>query len=81
MSDTTRFVGIDISKSSFDIYILPDHRTASFANSAQGIAAFFVFIVRFSGIERLVLEPTGGYEHRVVTALQAAPLPVASIRP
>ncbi|NKC02853.1 IS110 family transposase [Ochrobactrum haematophilum] len=53
----------------------------AFANSAQGIAAFFVFIVRFSGIERLVLEPTGGYEHRVVTALQAAPLPVASIRP
>lgn len=77
MSDTTRFVGIDISKSSFDVCVLPDDRSASFANSPEGIADFLVFIERFPGIERLVLEPTGGYERHVVAALQAARLPVA----
>jgi len=79
MTDTTRFVGIDISKSSFDICILPDGRSASFANSAEGIADFLVFIEPFCAIERLVLEPTGGYERHVLTALQAAHLPVARV--
>jgi hypothetical protein len=40
MTDTSRFVGIDISKSPFDIRIVPHGRTASFANSAAGIAGF-----------------------------------------
>ena len=79
MTDTTRFVGIDISKSSFDVCVLPDGRSASFANSAEGIADFLVFIEPFCGIERLVLEPTGGYERHVFAALQAAQLPVARV--
>lgn len=66
MTDTTRFVSIDISKSSLDVCILPDGRSASFANSAEGIADFLVFIEPFCGIERLFLEPAGGYERHVV---------------
>jgi hypothetical protein len=76
---TSRFVGIDISKSSFDICILPEGRMASFANTAAGIAAFIALVARLSGIERLVLEPTGGYERSVVEALLAARLPVAKV--
>ncbi|WP_457587476.1 hypothetical protein [Ensifer canadensis] len=55
MTYTSRFVGIDISKSSFDICILPEGRMASFANTAAGIAAFIALVARLSGIERLVL--------------------------
>lgn len=79
MSYTTRFVGIDISKSTLDICVLPDKQSASFANSAVGIADLLIFPSAFEGIERLALEPTGGYERCAVEALQAARLPVAKV--
>lgn len=79
MSYTSRFVGIDISKLSFDICLLPGDRSATFANTAAGVADFIAFLAHFEQIERLVIEPTGGYERRVVEALQAARLPVAKV--
>jgi transposase len=79
MSHASRFVGIDISKSSFDICILPDRQAATFANTAEGIAGFITFLNQMDQIERLVLEPTGGYERLVVSALLAAQLPVAKV--
>jgi transposase len=79
MTYTSRFVGIDISKSSFDICLLPDQASATFANTAEGIADFLAFLAPLEGIERLILEPTGGYERRVVESLQAASLPVAKV--
>lgn len=79
MSYTTRFVGIDISKSTLDICVLPDKQSASIANSAVGIVDLLIFLSAFEVIERLVLEPTGGYERCAVEALQAARLPVAKV--
>jgi transposase len=84
VSHTSRFVGIDISKSSFDICILPERQVASFANTAEGIAGFIALMADLAGadlvgIERLVIEPTGGYERGVVDALLAAHLPVAKV--
>lgn len=67
MTYTSRFVGIDISKSAFDICVLPDGRSARFANTAAGIADFIAFIGQLDRVERLVLEPTGGYERLGVT--------------
>lgn len=79
MPYTSRFIGIDISKSSFDICVLPEGQVAHFANTAAGIADFISFVARLERIERLVLEPTGGYERDVVDALLAAQLPVARV--
>lgn len=79
MTYTTRFVGIDISKSTLDICVLPDGQSASFANSAVGIADLLVFLSAFEDIERLVLEPTGGYERCAVEALLAAQMPIAKV--
>jgi transposase len=79
MTYTSRFVGIDISKSSFDICVLPDEQSASFANTAAGIAEFMAFVAPMEGIERFVLEPTGGYERLVTDALLAARMPVARV--
>ncbi|KJS20392.1 MAG: transposase [Hoeflea sp. BRH_c9] len=79
MTYTSRFVGIDISKSSFDICVLPEARFESFANDGVGIARFLAFLAGLDGIERLVLEPTGGYERGLVDALLAADLPVARV--
>lgn len=79
MSYTSRFVGIDISKSSFDICILPDNRSASFPNTAAGIAKFISVVASLDRLERCLLEPTGGYEHRVLEALLSAGIPVARV--
>lgn len=79
MSYTKRFVGIDVSKSSFDICILPDNRSASFGNTPAGIARFIAFVAELGTVERFLLEPTGGYERRVMEALLSAQLPVARV--
>lgn len=79
MPYATRFVGIDISKSSLDVCLLPDQKSARFANTPEGIAAFIAFLAPREGIERLILEPTGGYERLVVASLQTAQLPVAKV--
>lgn len=79
MTYTSRFVGIDISKSSFDVCVLPDRRTGCFANTTDGIARLLAFVAPFDGIERFVLEPTGGYECLVVASLLSAGMPVARI--
>lgn len=79
MPYASRFVGIDISKSSFDVCVLPDEEHATFANTDEGIGAFLGFLGRFTGIERLILEPTGGYERALETSLLAARMPVAKI--
>ncbi len=79
MSYTSHFVGIDISKSSFDICILLEQQSVASANTAQGIAAFLAFLAPVEGIERVILEPSDGYERLVVSALQAAGLPVAKV--
>ncbi|MBB3945610.1 transposase [Rhizobium skierniewicense] len=61
MSYTNRFIGIDISKSSFDICVLPENNSASFSNDVCGIARFLAFVAQLDNVARLVLEPTGGY--------------------
>lgn len=79
MTYTSRSVGIDISKSSFDVCLLPEGETGSFTNSASGIAAFLAWLANRETAERLILEPTGGYERMVADALLAAGLPVAKV--
>ncbi|WP_313617352.1 transposase [Agrobacterium sp.] len=79
MTYTNRFIGIDISKSLFDICVLPEINSASFPNDACGIAQFLAFIAQLDNVVRLVLEPTGGYERPVVDALLASHVPAASV--
>lgn len=79
MTYISRFVGIDISKSSFDICILPDGQSANFANTAVGITQFMTFAASLEGVERFLVEPTGGYERLVVNALLSARMPVARV--
>ncbi len=79
MTYTSRFVGLDISKSSLDVCLLPDAERASFPNTAEGCASLVTYLTSFAAIERVILEPTGGYERLAVAALQAAGRPVAKV--
>jgi len=76
----TKFVGIDVSKLTLDFDCLPVSAAQQFANDADGIAAL-VGLLQASGVERIVIEATGGYETAVVSALAVATLPVVVVNP
>ena len=76
----TKFVGIDVSKLTLDFDCLPVSAPQQFANDADGITAL-VGLLQSSGVERIVIEATGGYETAVVSALAVATLPVVVVNP
>ena len=76
----TKFVGIDVSKLTLDFDCLPVSAAQPFTNDADGIAAL-VALLQDSGVERIVVEATGGFEAPVVSALAVAKLPVVVVNP
>lgn len=75
-----KFVGIDVSKATLDMDCLPNSFVQQLSNDAQGISAL-VNLLKDSGVERIVLEATGGYETAAAVALAAAGLPVVVMNP
>jgi transposase len=71
-------VGIDVSKEHLDTAIRPEGLRFKFANNDAGITEL-IKRMRKLRPERIVLEPTGGYEAALVHALAAAELPVVVI--
>ena len=76
----TKFVGIDVSKLTLDFDCLPVSELQPFGNDAVGIAAL-VALLQHSGVERIVVEATGGFEVAVVSALAVVGLPVVVVNP
>src|ERR1019366_3704479 len=76
----TKFVGIDVGKLTLDFDCLPISTPQQFANDADGIVAL-VDLLKGSGVERIVIEATGGYETAVASALAVAKLPVVVVNP
>lgn len=75
-----KVVGIDISKHSFDLHLLPEGQATHYANDPEGIRQCLQFL-REAQPERIVLEATGGYEMALTLALQTATLPVIVVNP
>ena len=81
MTETSRYVGIDVSQEWLDVGIRPtDGPAECVANDAAGIDAL-VSRLEALGPARIVLEATGGLEQPLVAALAAAGLPVALVNP
>ena len=76
----TKFVGIDVSKATLDFDCLPVSAPRQFANDAVGNAALVV-LLQGSGVERIVIEATGGYETAAASAWAVAALPVVVVNP
>lgn len=75
----TTFVGIDVSKARLDVAVRPTGAHCSFLNNEEDLAKL-VEMLRPVGEDALVvLEPTGGYEMAVVSALLEAKLAVAIV--
>ena len=76
-----RFVGIDVSKAALDFDCLPMKTPRRFENSEVGIKSLVELIQSNAGVERIVLEATGGYETNLATALATSGLPVVIVNP
>ena len=74
------FVGIDVSKETLDVCILPEKRTRTVSNDAKGRAAL-TDELKSRKVALIVLEATGGYEMPLVAELAEAALPVAVVNP
>ena len=68
MDGSLTFVGIDVAKASLDVAMLPLAQSLSLAYDDEGIARIIVTL-RTLGECLIVVESTGGYERRLVTAL------------
>jgi transposase len=68
-------VGIDVSKAKLDVAVRPSGERFTFTNDDGGLRELVKRLRRIKP-ERVVLEPTGGYEANVVEALAAAQLPI-----
>jgi transposase len=72
--------GIDVSKARLDVFVLPQRIALAAPNAAGGIARLRRRLQR-SGVERVVVEATGGLEYPVARALSDAGLQVARVPP
>lgn len=79
MTNTIKYIGIDVSKARLDTS-LDDSSAASFSNDEAGIATL-VQRLKAQSPALIVLEATGGYERLAAAALAAVALPVAVVNP
>lgn len=80
MTQPERFVGIDVSKASLDIAVLPEERVWRVEREEASIADL-VKELRTLAPRLIVLEATGGLEAPVTAALATAGLAVAVVNP
>lgn len=71
-------VGIDVSKAHLDVAVRPTNETFKVTNDEKGHAELLKRLKKMA-LERIVLEPTGGYETAVVRVLVAAKFPVVVV--
>lgn len=74
------FVGIDVSKATLDVGMLPPEPFGTIPNDAAGCRGLVERLKAFSPT-LIVLEATGGYETLAVATLAAAGLPVVVVNP
>lgn len=72
--------GIDVSKARLDVFVLPQRIALAFDNASPGIGALSRQLKR-RGVERVVLEATGGLEFPAARALCDAGMTVVRVQP
>jgi transposase len=74
------FIGIDVSKATLDVHVLPGGEAWSVPNED---AAVRTLVARLAALQAtlIVMEATGGLERRVLAALLVAKLPAVAVNP
>lgn len=73
-----QYVGIDVSKGTLDVHVLPEGWSGTFQNDDEGRAQLVSKLEQLSK-PLVVLEPTGGYERDIVELLVEARIPTAVV--
>ena len=73
-------IGIDISKERFEA-LLPGQKSQSYANGPAGFRRLLKALARVPGAPHVILEPTGGYERKLVAALHKAGIALSLVNP
>jgi transposase len=79
MTESDRYVGIDVASTHVDVFVRPDGGARRF-ESEGGFDELVAFLAPFAP-KLVVLEATGGYEGPVAAALAAGGMPVAVVNP
>jgi transposase len=74
------FVGIDISKNSLDVHILPENQSENYPYEPQAVKRLIEKLKTLAPTI-IVMEATGGYEISIAAQLADAALPVAVMNP
>jgi len=74
------FIGIDISKNTLDVHVLPEDKRYSYPYEPQKIKALIRKLKQLKPA-LIVMEATGGYELAVASKFAEAKLPVAVVNP
>jgi len=80
IGNTSRNIGIDVSKDTLDLYVYETDQHWQTANSQPGIRRLVDRLKRLP-LERLVIEASGGYERRLVEACIGTDVPLIVIQP
>ena len=81
MAEHPTTVGIDVGKYHLDVATLPTGEVDRVTNDPAGHATLIERLRALDGLDRIVVEATGGYERAVALALADAGLPVARVNP
>jgi len=76
----TPFVGIDVSKETLDVAVLPSGSRKTFRNDDAGCEQLTAWLLDVEPVI-VVLEATGGFEMLAASTLSSAGLPVAVVNP
>jgi transposase len=74
------FIGIDISKNSLDVHVLPENVSYSYPYETQKVKALIRKLKKHNPA-LIVMEATGGYEISIAVQLSAAGLNIAVVNP
>ncbi|PPK36771.1 IS110 family transposase [Pseudomonas laurylsulfatiphila] len=74
------WVGIDISKSNLVVWVQPQGEGFDLPNTSEGFVELIERLSQYE-VDRVLLEATGGYECKVMAALQGANFKVLRINP
>ncbi len=72
-------VGVDISKTHLDVYVVPAGQAARFPNDAAGFKALIAWIE--VPVRAVTYEPTGRWHRAFEEALLTAGLPLVRVNP
>jgi transposase len=75
-----QWVGIDVSKSTLEVYLRPSQQHYQGANTSEGIQGLLEYLARFE-IHQVIVEATGGLESAVAIALDQQGIAVSVINP